>query len=79
MSPNKDGWLSVDTVDEAGRRVTVFHGCHDVHSEEAVDRWMRDLLLAVREHRSGGEGELGRKLVPLHQGRVVVSVPEATS
>mmetsp|Transcript_122382 Transcript_122382/g.243608 ORF Transcript_122382/g.243608 Transcript_122382/m.243608 type:complete len:88 (-) Transcript_122382:35-298(-) len=73
MYPNQDGWLSIETVDETGQRRTVFHGRHDVHSKEAREKWYGDLIQAVREHDSS---KATYKLVPMHLGRVVVSLPE---
>mmetsp|Transcript_62914 Transcript_62914/g.194767 ORF Transcript_62914/g.194767 Transcript_62914/m.194767 type:complete len:88 (-) Transcript_62914:11-274(-) len=75
MFPNKDGWLSVETVSESGERVTVFHGVLEVSSAAARKAWKEELRAAVRAHATGAPTAPCRS-VPLFQGRVVVSLPQ---
>mmetsp|Transcript_25784 Transcript_25784/g.60899 ORF Transcript_25784/g.60899 Transcript_25784/m.60899 type:complete len:84 (+) Transcript_25784:215-466(+) len=75
MFPNKDGWLSVETVSDSGERVTVFHGVLEVSSPEARKAWREDLRAAVRAHKATGGTTVICRMVPLFQGRVSVSLP----
>eukprot|EP00440_Ansanella_granifera_P050722 gb/GFBE01054973.1/.p1 GENE.gb/GFBE01054973.1/~~gb/GFBE01054973.1/.p1 ORF type:complete len:104 (+),score=18.69 gb/GFBE01054973.1/:1-312(+) len=76
MYPNKDGWLSVETVGAKGERRTVFHGLLEVSSAEDRERSKQRILDAVRAHRSLQESEMPPyKLVSLYSGKVTVSLP----
>mmetsp|Transcript_17569 Transcript_17569/g.31532 ORF Transcript_17569/g.31532 Transcript_17569/m.31532 type:complete len:89 (+) Transcript_17569:161-427(+) len=77
MYPNKDGWLSVETVDETGTRVTVFHGLLQVQSAEKREEWRDQIQNAVRTYRSTPAGRASDyKLVPLYGGKVHVSLAQ---
>mmetsp|Transcript_4572 Transcript_4572/g.13581 ORF Transcript_4572/g.13581 Transcript_4572/m.13581 type:complete len:88 (-) Transcript_4572:35-298(-) len=82
MFPNKDGWLSVETVSASGERLTVFHGVLEVSSPEARKAWKEKLLDAVRAHKAqaaAGPLPVECRRVPLFQGRVVVSLPQESA
>mmetsp|Transcript_78729 Transcript_78729/g.177861 ORF Transcript_78729/g.177861 Transcript_78729/m.177861 type:complete len:93 (+) Transcript_78729:79-357(+) len=75
MYPNKDGWLSVETVTETGERVTVFHGVLEVSKPGAKEAYRQQVLDAIRDFREQKAAPAATKLTPLYQGRVVVSLP----
>mmetsp|Transcript_134469 Transcript_134469/g.287701 ORF Transcript_134469/g.287701 Transcript_134469/m.287701 type:complete len:84 (-) Transcript_134469:35-286(-) len=83
MYPNKDGWISVETVNERGERVTVFHGIVEVSSAETQRKWQQSMLDAVRAYRFQQTTSIDPspplKLVPLFDGKVWVSQPEGTA
>lgn len=79
MYPNKDGWLSVETVTDAGDRITVFHGTLDVSSPEARHKYQTSVREALHAHRAITSTMAAQQVEPvsLFQGRVVVSLPRA--
>mmetsp|Transcript_36062 Transcript_36062/g.101528 ORF Transcript_36062/g.101528 Transcript_36062/m.101528 type:complete len:92 (-) Transcript_36062:136-411(-) len=80
MYPNVDGWLSVETVDRSGARVTVFHGLL-IPTAAARVEWKEQIRRAVRDHLARDESAMQTpcELVPLLCGKVHVSVPRAAA